>query len=156
MSKPTKRTPAAEVLTDLTLDIFRLNNLLLSAGDGLVADLGLTSARWQILGAIARAPHPQPVAWIARNLDAHRQNVQRIVNDLKEQELVSLESNPHHRRALLVVLTDKGRKIYDLAMSLQAPWANQLTEHLTVNELVAFKKVLQSLRGKLEENDAEE
>ena len=52
------------------------------AGDRLVADLGLTSARWQILGAVVTAERPQPVAWLARDLGANRQNVQRIVNDL--------------------------------------------------------------------------
>jgi len=64
------------------LDLFRLNSLLLTAGDRLVARLGLTSARWQILGAIVAADRPQPVAWLARNLGANRQNVQRIINDL--------------------------------------------------------------------------
>jgi len=46
----------------------------LSAGDRLVAGLGLTSARWQILDAIASAEHPQPVAWLARDMGANRQN----------------------------------------------------------------------------------
>jgi len=50
--KQLKRTRAGDALTGLILDLFRLNNLLLTAGDRLVAGLGLTSARWQILGAI--------------------------------------------------------------------------------------------------------
>ena len=62
----TKRhTPGGEALTDLFLAVFRLNGRLLAAGDHLVSDLGLTSARWQVLGAIAHAPSPQPVAWRA-------------------------------------------------------------------------------------------
>jgi hypothetical protein len=61
--------------------------------------LGLTSARWQILGAIVAAERPQPVAWLARNLGANRQNVQRIINDLHKEGLVAFEPNPHHRRA---------------------------------------------------------
>ena len=48
----TKRTPAGTALTDLILDLFRVNSLILTAGDRLVAPLGLTSARWQIVGAI--------------------------------------------------------------------------------------------------------
>jgi MarR family len=72
-----------------------------------VAPLGLTSARWQILGAIVRAERPQPVAWIARDLGANRQNVQRVINNLHEAGLIDFEPNPHHRRAQLVVLTDK-------------------------------------------------
>ena len=125
--KQTKRPRAGDVLTGLILDLFRLNNLLLTAGDRLVAGLGLTSARWQILGAIVAAERPQPVAWLARDLGANRQNVQRIVNDLEKEGLVSFETNPHHRRAQLVVLTDKGRQTYDAAMRLQGPWVNGLS-----------------------------
>ena len=68
--KQPKRTRAGDALTGLILDLFRLNNLLLTAGDRLVAGLGLTSARWQILGAIVAAERSQPVAWLARDLGA--------------------------------------------------------------------------------------
>src|SRR5882724_9322518 len=114
--RATTRTPAGDALTDLILDLFRLNSRMLAAGDRLVAELGLTSARWQILGAIVNADRPQPVAWLARNLGANRQNVQRIINDLHAERLVAFEANPHHRRAQLVVLTDKGSQAFDAAM----------------------------------------
>src|SRR4051794_8114657 len=94
----TRRTPAGDALSNLMLDLFRLNSLLLTAGDRLVARLGLTSARWQILGAIVGVERPQPVAWLARDLGANRQNVQRIINDLHREGLVAFETNPHHRR----------------------------------------------------------
>src|SRR5260370_19652412 len=98
--KKTKRSPAGEALTNLMLDLFRLSSRLLTVGDRLVAGLGLTSARWQILGAITyAAERPQPVAWLARDLGANRQNVQRIVNDLHQEGLVAVGVNPHHRPA---------------------------------------------------------
>ena len=145
-----KRTPAGAALTGLVLDLFRINSLLLTAGDRLVAGLGLTSARWQILGAIAAAEHPQPVAWIARDMGANRQNVQRIINDLREQGLVVFETNPHHRRAQLVVLTDKGKQTFDAAMRLQAPWINHLSDGLSIKDIQAFQGVISALRQKLE------
>src|ERR1700740_2394941 len=115
---PPKRTPAATALTGLFLDLFNLNSRILTAGDRLVGGLGLTSARWQILGAIIAAERPQPVAWLARDLGANRQNVQRIINDLNREGLVAFEANPHHRRAQLVVLTDKGKQTFVAAMRL--------------------------------------
>jgi DNA-binding MarR family transcriptional regulator len=144
------RTPAGEALTDLMLDLFRLNSLLLTAGDRLVAGLGLTSARWQILGAIVTAERPQPVAWLARDLGANRQNVQRIINDLAEDGLVAFEANPHHRRAQLVVLTDKGRRTFDAAMRLQAPWIDGLAEGISVEDIEAAHRMAVALRRKLE------
>jgi DNA-binding MarR family transcriptional regulator len=132
------------------LDLFRLNSLLLTAGDRLVAPLGLTSARWQILGAIVAADRPQPVAWLARNLGANRQNVQRIINDLHGEGLVAFDANPHHRRAQLVVLTDKGGQTYDAAMRLQAPWINNLSDGLLVKDIETVQRVITALRTKLE------
>src|SRR5437868_741831 len=133
----TKRTPAGEALTDVMLDLFRLNSRILASGDRLVAQLGLTSARWQILGAILTAERPQPVAWLARDLGANRQNVQRIVNDLHEEGLVAFETNPHHRRAQLVVLTEKGRQAFDAAMRLQVPWVDGLSDGLSLEDIEA-------------------
>jgi DNA-binding MarR family transcriptional regulator len=135
------------------LDLFRVNSLLLTAGDRLVAELGLTSARWQILGAIVAAERPQPVAWLARDLGANRQNVQRIINDLQQQGLVAFESNPHHRRAQLVMLTDKGRQRYDAAMRLQAPWVNRISSGVSVKDIETVHRVMATLRKNLEANE---
>jgi DNA-binding MarR family transcriptional regulator len=147
-----KRTPAGDAVTDLVLDLFRLNNLLLTGGDRLVARLGLTSARWQILGAIVAAERSQPVAWLARDLGANRQNVQRIVNDLEREGLVAFEPNPHHRRAQLVVLTDKGRQSFDAAMRLQGPWIDNLSDGLPIKDVEAAHRVIATLRQRLEGN----
>jgi DNA-binding MarR family transcriptional regulator len=152
MSKA-RRTAQGDALTDLILDLFRANSLLLTAGDRLVAPLGLTSARWQILGAIVGAERPEPVAWLARNLGANRQNVQRIVNDLARDGLVAFETNPHHRRAQLVVLTDKGKQVFDAAGRLQVPWVNGLADGLSVKEIEAAHRVVTTLRSRLERND---
>jgi DNA-binding MarR family transcriptional regulator len=149
MSKNTY-TPSGRALTDLVLALFRLNNRLLAAGDRLVADLGLTSARWKVLGTIASADRPQPVAWLARDMGGNRQNVQRIVNDLAKDGLVGFQPNPHHRRAQLVVLTDAGKRAFDDAMRLQAPWINELSEGLQVADIETTHRVVTALCGKLE------
>jgi DNA-binding MarR family transcriptional regulator len=146
----TKRTPAGEALSGLILDLFRLNSLLFTSGDRMVAGLGLTSARWQILGAIVAAERPQPVAWLARDLGAARQ---RIVNDLARDGLVTFETNPHHRRAQLVVLTDKGRQAFDAAMRLQLPWVNRLADGLSVKDIETVARVVTTLRGRLESGE---
>jgi DNA-binding MarR family transcriptional regulator len=148
-----KRTATGEALTGLILDLFRLNSLLVTAGDRLVARLGLTSARWQTLGAVAASDGPQPVAWLARNMGANRQNVQRIINDLHKQGLVAFGTNPHHRRAQLVVLTDQGKQTFDAAMRLQAPWINDISQGLLLKDIETFHRVILALRQKLENNE---
>lgn len=136
------------------LDLFRLNSLVVIAGDRLVAPLGLTSARWQVLGAIVAAERPQPVAWLARDLGANRQNVQRIINDLQREGLVAFAPNPHHKRAQLILLTDKGQRAFKSAMELQEPWVNTLADGVATKDLETVHRVILTLRKTLEGDEA--
>jgi DNA-binding MarR family transcriptional regulator len=151
MKKP-NHTPAGRAMTDLVLELFRASARMITAGDRLVAEIGLTSARWQLLGTIVNADRAQPVSWIARDMGANRQNVQRIVNDLVKDGLLEFQPNPHHRRAQLVVLTDAGREAFERAMKLQAPWINTLSEGLDVDDIQTTHNVLNQLRNRLEED----
>jgi hypothetical protein len=49
------QTEPGQLLSEVMLLVFRVNDQLLKTGDRKVEHLGLTSARWQILGAIAVA-----------------------------------------------------------------------------------------------------
>ena len=143
-------TDAGAELTGLMLEIFRANGALLAAGDRLVAPLGLTSARWQVLGSIALTDHPLPVAHLARVMGLSRQAVQRVVNDLEGEGFVRFEPNPHHKRAHLVVLTAKGQEAYDAAAAREAPWANALAGDLSAEEIAAARRVVTVLTRHLE------
>lgn len=145
----TSRTRQGHALTDLILDVFRVNGRLLVAGDRLVAGIGLTSARWQVLGAIALSDRPQTVAWLARSMGLNRQGVQRIVNELEEDGLLKFAVNPHHRRAHLVLLTRAGRAAYRKADRLQRPWVNALAEGISSQEIESARRVLVALRERL-------
>lgn len=149
MSKD-RRSPAGRALTDLVLELFRLSNRMLTAGDRLVAELGLTSARWQVLGTIVASARAQPVAWLARDMGGNRQNVQRIVNDLASDGLVAFQPNPHHRRAQLVVLTERGKEAFEAAMRLQAPWIDRLADGLRVADIETTHEVVATVRRRLE------
>lgn len=139
-------------MTEIVLEAFRLNGRLLAAGDRLVGPLGLSSARWQVLGAIHFAEAPQPVAWLARSMGLSRQGVQRIANELEKEGLVAFEPNPHHRRANLVVLTEQGREVYQAAERRQIEWVNALSRDFTVDDIQCALKVMTAMRSRLEEN----
>ena len=141
---------ADAALTDLVLETFRLNGRLLAVGDALVRDLGLTSARWQILGAIALSPVPLPVAHIARNMGLTRQSVQKLVNELETDGMVQFVPNPHHQRARLVVFTEHGHAAYEAARQRQRPWAQALADGLAANEVEAAAALLRTVRQRLE------
>ena len=79
MSRLTRR---GELFTEIVLEVFRLNRLLLDAGDELTAPVGLTSARWQVLGIVEHGP--ASVAQVARAMGLARQSVQETANGLEE------------------------------------------------------------------------
>jgi DNA-binding MarR family transcriptional regulator len=145
---------SAEALSDLIVEIFRVNGRLLGAGDRLVADLGLTSARWQVIGAIAIAGQPQTVPSIARTMGLTRQAVQRLINELTADGLVEGRVNPNHRRARLFALTDAGAAAFEQVTARQRPWAEALAAGQSAAEIRAAEITLRALRDKLEAQQA--
>jgi DNA-binding MarR family transcriptional regulator len=137
--------------TELILETFRLNGRLLEAGDALVAPLGLTSARWQVLGAVDAAPLPMPVAHLARTMGLSRQAVQRLANEMEADGLVRYEPNPHHERAKLVVMTPRGTTVFGRAMELQQRWAADLAAGIPAAALAETAALLRRLRERLEQ-----
>src|SRR5262245_44820223 len=145
MNNP-KHTCGGAAATALIVETFRLNGRLLDAGDDLVRDIGLTSARWQVLGAIAASPVPLPVSHIARNMGLTRQAVQRLANDLEQGGLVRFSPNPHHERAKLVTMTERGSRAFAAAMARQVPWVNKLARGLEADDIAAAVRVLAVMR----------
>ena len=136
-------------LTGLVIEVFRLNGDLLGAGDALVGDLGLTSARWQVLGAMALSPVPLPVAHLARNMGLTRQAVQRVVDEMRDDGLVGLRPNPHHRRAMLVAMTERGQEAYGAASERQGRWAEALADGLSAKQIESAAELLRELQRRL-------
>ena len=146
----TARTPEGEKATGLILTTFRVNGLLLAAGDLLTAEHGLTSARWQVLGAIAYAQRPLTVPQIARRMGLTRQTVHTTINRLLADGVVELVPNKDHQRSQLVRLTEPGQAIYQAVDQKQAAWVNQLAAGLARSELETTVRVLGELCTRLE------
>jgi DNA-binding MarR family transcriptional regulator len=150
------RTSPADSATALILQIFRLNGSLLAAGDVMVSDLGLTSARWQVLGAIAMSPVPLPVAHIARNMGLTRQAVQRLVNEMAGDGFVAFADNPHHQRAKLVMLSPRGKAAYASAMERQRPWVESIAKSLNRKDIESANATLEALGRFLSKSERED
>jgi DNA-binding MarR family transcriptional regulator len=138
------------LFTDLVLEVFRFNGRLVFVGNRMTRELGLSTARWQTLGAIALAERPLTVAEIARNMGLQRQSVQRTVDMLVNAGLVVTHDNPNHQRARLVLLTKKGRGAYAEAIAIQIGWANRTAASVPEADLRRAVHVLGALRASLE------
>jgi DNA-binding MarR family transcriptional regulator len=141
------QTPSGELFTQLILETFRLNGRLIFTGDQLTKELGLTSALWQVLGAIDEAP--LPVAQIARNRGLTRQSVRRTANVLKDKGFVEFQDNPNHQRSKLVVLNKKGRNVLDQVTKMQIEWSNSVSKGLSVTKLNSVIQTMRAIGGRL-------
>lgn len=145
---PGAHSEAGAAFTALVIELFRVNGAIIDVGDEMTRDLGLTSARWQVLGAIGN--EPKTVAAAARQMGLTRQNVQRIADWLVESGIAEFVDNPNHRRAKLVALTKQGVALRQQLGRRQARWANTTGTHFAASELTAAADVLKRLRKALE------
>lgn len=132
-----RHTPEGHLFTEVVLEVFKLSGSLVIEGDRITSDYGLTSARWKILGAIARSDTPVTVPQIARSMGQTRQSVQRLVEAMHTDGLLDLLNNPNHKRAKLVALSSDGKEVYLALERDQIPWANS-------NALSFYKRDLET------------
>jgi len=142
---PPRPQSKAEVLTDLMLTVFRVNGRLLEKGDQLVESLNLTSARWQVLGAVALAGKALSAPQIAEAMGITRQGAQKQLNKLEQDGFFEQSPNPRHQRSPIYALTELGNRTFTKAMALEAAWANGLVAGLPLQELKNALQILNAL-----------
>jgi DNA-binding MarR family transcriptional regulator len=126
---------------------FRVNGQMLAAGEQLARPVGLTVARWQVLGAVLR--RPLNAAGIAREMGISRQAVQRVANRLIEDGLLQALPNPAHNRSPLLSPTPEGVAAVQKIAPQQADFSARLVEAFgyerfrqLIDDLAAFSEVL--------------
>ena len=141
-------TPKGKVYRQILAELFRLRAVMLDAAEHLADAAGLTSARWQILGAIEDTP--APVAHVARTLGLTRQAVQETADAMERDSLITFLENPDHKRARLMSPTPKARKALDYLRPRQMQFANLMGAPHSLEALRATLDVLEKSRATIE------
>ncbi len=144
------RSRKGQVFTDIVLEVFKLSGLLVAEGDELTRELGLSSARWKVLGALAHADTPLTVPQIAHAMGQTRQSVQRLADVMEEAGMLVYQNNPLHKRAKLVALSARGAEVFELLEKKQAPWANAHAAPLSTRDMEVALSVLRKMVERLE------
>ena len=140
-----QHTKKGQLFTETVLEIFKVSGQLAAEGDRLTKELGLSSARWKVLGALQIAKKPLTVAQVARAMGLTRQAVQRLADVMVKDGLLVYQDNPYHKRANYVVLTEKGKEVYSIITEIQIPWANQNSKDISVKDLNTTLSVLRKI-----------
>lgn len=143
MTDQRRRWANQDPVTQLVMTVFRLNGLLLDAADTIAAPSGITSARWQVLGAVLA--EPLTVADVARLMGLARQSVQRLADLLVREGFAAYRENPGHRRAKLLTLTSKGKRVIESLGARHDDWTKYIRTKLALKDIERANAVLEHL-----------
>ena len=131
----------------------RLQRLL----DETVAEHGLSHGEWKVLSSLrwAGPPYRRSAGDLARIADLSRGAMTNRLDQLEQAGLVRRLRDPDDRRGVLVELTDRGRKLWEEAVGVQAEKEALVASALTKRERDLLNDLLRRLMVAFEERGIE-
>lgn len=102
----------AKEFEELATQVRRLFHRFKAVGEQMHQLGKVSTSHRAILESLYRGG-PQTVPAMARARPVSRQHIQKLVNALVDEELVSILPNPGHKKSSLVALTPKGQKLFE-------------------------------------------
>jgi DNA-binding MarR family transcriptional regulator len=129
----------------LIADVYELAGASRATSERLAARFGQTAARWHVMSVVSEEAVNVPT--IARRLGLARQSVQRVVNDLAAEELISVHPNPNHASSPLISLTPEGKVTVEGLFRESESSRRQLLDRsgLSMDDLLEALRVVRSL-----------
>jgi len=130
--------------------LFIIHNLMMRIGDRLVGDLGLTSSRWLMLGAIEQFAEAPTLSELSSNALISVQNVSRMVASMEADGLVERFTVSGRGRATFVRTTDHGRAVHSQAENAARRFTESFLAGLSEGEVDRAERLLERLVNNLE------
>jgi DNA-binding MarR family transcriptional regulator len=128
----------------------RIRGRLKSAFAQSTENCGLTEMEMTVLNAVTEAKSAPTVPQIGRALGHPRQVIQRATNTLIENGMIAAQDNPDHKRAMLLITTDKGlalkREVNAIANQIEAELLRSIDAALVIETTTK----LETLRAQLD------
>lgn len=121
-------------------DLFEAAAVGRQQGDEMAGSVGQTQARWQTMWTIDSGQLTVPQ--VARRLGVSRQNIQRIADELRREQLLRLIDNPDHKTSPLLQLTTAGRDHLARINAAAEDVHLRMLTHFTERDIKAFRALL--------------
>lgn len=131
----------------MVVNVLYTSGWITSLQSGLLKKYGLSLAQFNML-RILRGQHPKPATvnlLIERMLDK-MSNASRLVDKLKAKGLVERRTCPNDRRAVDVIITQKGLDLLKKLDKEQETWEGSF-KNITKAEAKELSRLLDKLRG---------
>lgn len=137
-----------KTLSDPTLVFLRavwsLDHRLQSHSKRMKARSGVTGPQRLVLRVLQIAPETPP-SQLARILFFHKSTVTIILRSLEKAKLVSRSPNPNDRRAVVLTLTPKGRRIAEQRTGTVEAVFRKVLERLPASNVEIAQAVIEEL-----------
>ncbi|HSU97697.1 MAG TPA: MarR family transcriptional regulator [Gemmatimonadaceae bacterium] len=111
-----------------------------------LAEVGLTSAKYQAIDALARAGEPLTLSELAGSLRCVRSNITQLVDRLEADGLVKRVDDPADRRAVRAVVTPLGMDRRADGTQAIAKLQDEVAAHVAPSERAMLDRVLGALK----------
>jgi DNA-binding MarR family transcriptional regulator len=111
---------------------------------------GLNEMEMTVLNAVAEAQSPPTVPQIGRALGHPRQVIQRAANMLIETGMIAAQDNPDHKRAVLLIPTQKGIALKREVNAIANRIEGELLRSIDAAFVIETTEKLETLRAHLD------
>jgi len=138
--------------TNITLDFFRISNLLSRYGAQMVADVGLSSIQqWVILRTIITSGDIS-IGELKEETLVTKQNMTGMITRLQQLNLVTLFPDPKDKRRTRVKVTAEGHRVYAQLKSSRTDFNAQTYKIYDDQEILVLSDLLNRLVKHLKED----
>lgn len=146
-----KVAAAHELDNRIFFRLFQTANLMHREGTNAIADLGVTTQQWSVLGALSRpqAGDGMSIGELSTYLMVSRQNVNGILNRLEKAGHIERANGIEDRRTRRVCLSGNGRELWEKLTRFIYRFYDDALRGLSFDERVAFLHYLNTLRDNM-------
>ncbi len=109
-------------------------------------DFDITLPRFDLMAQLERVPEGMKMGELSRRMMVTGGNVTGITDQLVEEGLVKRMDNPEDRRAYIINLTPKGRKVFGEMAAAHETWIVELFGGLGANQRDHLYELLAKLK----------
>ncbi len=102
--------------------------------DDVLGRQGLSISKLGVLHHLVKAGGPLPLGKLAERLACGKSNVTQLVDRLEQEGLVRRIADPDDRRCMRAVITEEGRRRYELGVKAELETEKQLAGDLSAAE----------------------
>jgi DNA-binding MarR family transcriptional regulator len=147
-----------ELANRLFFRLYQCANMLHKTGSRAVAEEGLTTQQWAVLGALSRekAQAGTSIGDLARYLMVSRQNLSGLIGRMERDGHIAITIDGRDRRSRVVTMTDSGRHVWQvLAQPKIRAYYEQILGDFSVNDVTHTLHYLLKILENMQRLDAE-